>query len=299
MARSLRVALLSTALSVTFGCSFFQLDDKDLKIPPKKPAAAGMSGAAGMATTGGTGGTPSASGGTAGEVPGTGGTGGTSGTSAGTGGSAMAGSGGSAGDGMLAGAGGASGGMPQGGLGGDATAAGGMSAGSAQGGMPGAGTGSGGAADCASLNAMAQAFAGHCYLLVTTAASWDAAKSACAGMNGAHLVTISDETTDAFNAEDMFVYTLSGMKDTWLGITDGKMPKDPGDGTPYKWITGEADPPSDAWVSGEPNNYNKNCANGDSCYEHCGFMVENGGDKWNDDLCEATKQYVCEWDMGG
>jgi len=296
MARSLGVALLSTAVSLSFGCSFFELDSKDLQIPPKKPAAAaGTPGAAGMATLGGAGGMQSTSGGTAGEAPSTGGT-----NAAGTGGSAMAGTGGSAGDGMMAGAGGASGGMPAtGGVGGDATAAGGMSAGSAQGGMPGAGTGSGGASTCASLNAMSQAFAGHCYLLVTTTATWDGAKSACAGMNGAHLVTISDASTDDFNAEDMFVYTLSGMKDTWLGITDGKMPKDPGDGTPYKWITGEADPPAGAWQDGEPNNYNKPCANQDSCYEHCGFMVENGGDKWNDDLCEAMKQYVCEWDMGG
>lgn len=292
MARSLGVALLSTVLSLTFGCSFFELDSKDLELPPKKPpAAAGSPGAAGSATTGGAGGDVSASGGTAGELPSTGG------TNPGTGGSAMAGSGGSAGDGMTAGAGGATGGMP--GAGGMEAETGGMSAGSAQGGMPGAGTGSGGAATCASLNPMAQAFAGHCYLLVTTTASWDAAKDACAGMNGAHLVTISDETTDAFNAEDMFVYTLSGMKDTWLGITDGKMPKDAGDGTPYKWITGEADPPGEAWQDGEPNNYNKPCANQDSCYEHCGFMVENAGDKWNDDLCEAMKQYVCEWDMGG
>lgn len=297
MASSLRVTLLSTALSLTFGCSFFELDSKDLVIPPKKPAAAAGKageGAGGTIVTESSGGMPSTSGGTGGEAPSTGG------TSPSTGGSATAGSGGSAGDGMMAGAGGTSGGTPSlGGVGGDNSAAGGMSAGSAQGGMPGAGTGSGGATTCAALSPMAQAFAGHCYLLVTTTASWDGAKSACAGMNGAHLVTISDATTDAFNAEDMFIYTLSGMKDTWLGITDGKMPKDAGDGSPYKWITGEADPPGDAWQTGEPNNYNKPCANMDSCYEHCGFMVENADDKWNDDLCEAMKQYVCEWDMGG
>ena len=36
----LRTALLSAALACTFGCSFFQLDEKDLEIPPKKPEAA-------------------------------------------------------------------------------------------------------------------------------------------------------------------------------------------------------------------------------------------------------------------
>lgn len=291
MSSSLRVALLSTALTCTFGCSFFSLDTDDLKLPPRTPAA-GKAGeaAAGASTMGGNGGMPVTSeGGTAGQVPSTGGS-----SAAGTGGT-----GGSAGGDTSAGAGGSTGGTPaMGGMSGDATA-GGMS-GSAQAGTAGGSSGgSGGAGSCASLNAMAQSFAGHCYLLVTMQASWDDAKSACAGMNGAHLVTISDDTPDAFDAEDMFVYTLSQMQDTWLGITDGKMPTETGNGSPYTWITGEPNPPGDAWQSGEPNNYNKPCKNGDSCYEHCGFMVAGAGDKWNDDLCEATKQYVCEWDMGG
>lgn len=40
MSNLLRSALLSIALACTVGCTFFQLDDKDLVIPPKKPEAA-------------------------------------------------------------------------------------------------------------------------------------------------------------------------------------------------------------------------------------------------------------------
>jgi len=124
----------------------------------------------------------------------------------------------------------------------------------------------------------------------------------------AHLVTISngmpaDKAT--FDAEDQFVYTLAAGQDTWLGLTDGKMDTEAPDGTFYTWINQEDSPPSDwgtayGWVDGEPNNYQKACASGSGdCYEHCGMMVSDQAGKWNDDLCESTKQYVCEWDMGG
>jgi len=291
MSSTLRTALLSSALSLTVGCSFFSVEDADQPIKPRGKATTGSAGkaaaAAGMAgtiaTSGGSGGT--GAGGDAGSAV-MGGSGGSS-AAAGTGtGGTLGGT-----DGM------------SGGAGGMAPASGGAGAGA----PPTGGAAGGGATTCAALNASAQAFGGHCYLLVTTAADFNAAKAACAGMSGAHLVTISngDPAMQAtFDAEDQFVYTLAAGKDTWLGLTDGKMDRDPGDGTPYKWITNEDNPPSDwgtayGWVENEPNNYNKPCANNDSCYEHCGMMVADQGDKWNDDLCESMKQYVCEWDMGG
>jgi hypothetical protein len=169
------------------------------------------------------------------------------------------------------------------------------------------GSAGGGTGACSSLNSAAQAFGAHCYLLVTNAAKWPDAKSACMSMMNAHLVTISNgmpPAKETFDAEDQFIFTLGGGKDTWLGLTDGKMDHDAGDGTPYKWITNEDSPLSDwgtayGWVDGEPNNYNKMCADQSSCYEHCGMMVADQGGKWNDDLCETPKQYVCEWDMSG
>jgi hypothetical protein len=182
---------------------------------------------------------------------------------------------------------------------------GGAIAGGPAGGMTG--SGGSGTVTCTSLDSAAQAFGGHCYLLVTKVAKFADAKSDCMSKMNAHLVTISNGSPAAqatFDAEDQFIFTLGGGHDTWLGLTDGKMDHDAGDGTPYTWITGEDSPPSDwgmayGWLSGEPNNYNKPCADNSSCYEHCGYMLPDMGDKWQDDLCEATKQYVCEWDMGG
>ncbi len=245
------------------------------------------------------------------------GTGGTQATgSGGSAGQATAGAGGSSGSGgdgasaggastggatAAAGAGGASGGMTAlGGAGGDATS---MAGSGVRAGMNAGGTGSSERNPCAAGSPDGKTFAGHCYLLVTSAKSFQAAKTDCMSKQ-AHLVTISNgdpPSQDTFDAEDTFVYGLAAGKDTWLGLTDGKMDRAPGDGTFYEWITGEPSP-LDAWgagygwQSGEPNNYQKPCMNGDNCYEHCGFMVSDQGDKWNDDLCESTKQYICEWD---
>jgi len=52
MSSLLRIALLATVLACTFGCSFFQLDEKDLEVPPKKPEAAAAAGKAGEAAAG-------------------------------------------------------------------------------------------------------------------------------------------------------------------------------------------------------------------------------------------------------
>ncbi len=82
MSSPLRTALLATALACTFGCSFFQLDDKDLEVPPKKPeAAAGKAGEAAAGTSAmSAGGTSTTSDGDAGGMaPTTAGGGGTAG----------------------------------------------------------------------------------------------------------------------------------------------------------------------------------------------------------------------------
>ncbi len=132
--------------------------------------------------------------------------------------------------------------------------------------------------------------------------NWNAAKSACSDMN-AHLVTISSEAPlmqSDFDAEGNYVFaTLGGSQETWIGCSDGLMDHDPGaDDKPFMWVDGEALTLTN-WNSGEPNHYNKNCMDNSSCYEHCVFMMTDPAGKWNDELCEATKQYVCEWDMGG
>jgi hypothetical protein len=297
MSSSLQTALLTSAVSLVVGCSFFTLEDSG--VTPMKTGTGGSTATGGAGGTGGTGGTGGASGSAGlatGGTPGTAGTGG----GAGTGGAAAA-----AGSGALAGAGGTAGAPATGGAGGV------PAAGAAGTGIAGSGdlAGAGGeaATGCAALNPGAQAFAGHCYLAVSGTVTWSAAKAGCEALgNGAHLVTISSAaplTQTEFDAENAFVFNLGGSKETWIGATDGMSDRDMPNGTAYMWVN--AEPMTlDKWrvEPVEPNNYNKNCASGDSCYEHCAAMLAAdpgpAGD-WNDDLCEATKSYVCEWDMGG
>jgi hypothetical protein len=299
MSSSLQTALLTSAVSLVVGCSFFTLEDSG--VIPMKPGTGGSTATGGMGGTSGAGGTGGA-GGSAGLA--TGGTPGMAGTGggAGTGGAAAA-----AGTGPLGGAGGTAGAPATGGAGGAPVAGAGGTGIAGSGDMAGAG----GEAPmgCAELNPGAQAFAGHCYLAVSGTVTWSAAKSGCEALgNGAHLVTISSAaplTQTEFDAENAFVSNLGGSKETWIAATDGMSDRDMPNGTPYMWANGEP-MTLDKWRVDpmEPNNYMKDCSNMDDCWEHCGAMLgseSNPGPvgEWNDDLCEATKSYVCEWDMGG
>jgi len=298
---SLRVALFFSAASLSIGCDFFSLGDDD-----DESAGGSANGATGGATS--MGGTP-ALGGTGGS-PALGGTGG-----AGTGGAGGAGRGGTGTDAGMGGTGGMGGslaGAPSGGTAGGAGASGagmagdmamgGMSAGGLAG-MAGSASGAGGSGPvtCATLNPDSEAHGGHCYLLVDTPVTWTNAKNACMAL-GAHLVTISSEaplTQADFDAEQDFVYVeLGGSKDTWIGLSDGHMDKDSATGDPFEWVNDEPLTLSN-WNENEPNHYMKDCMDGSDCWEHCTFMMMDPAGKWNDELCEMTKQYVCEWDMGG
>lgn len=278
---------------VLVGCDFFTLEEPDEK---------DKMGTGGTSATGGSGGTGGASGGTGGATGGTGGAmGGTAGTvvMAGTGGSAgdsssggsagaVAGSGGDTSAGGSAGTGGDAAGSGAGGTGGEGAGAGGTAGG---GGSSGSGSG-----PCASINAQAQSFGGHCYYRNSTPVSWTAAKAGCEALSaGGHLVTITSME------EQQFVWGLASMMDAWIGATDGKMENEPGDmGVLSMWITGEDIMQFNGWASGEPNNYQKACSSGQGdCWEHCGFMWVDTQGAWNDDICGYEKAYICEWDMGG
>lgn len=285
-------SLLPVALALV-GCGFFSLDEAEET--PK----------AGSGGTGGTGGTGGATGGTGGATGGTGGA--TGGTGGATGGSAgtivMAGSGGAAGAGGSAGAVAGSGGDT---ATGGAAGSGGAGAGTGgSGGTAGEGAGAGGTAGgggsggsvltgCAAINAQAQAYGGHCYYRNSTAVTWSAAKSGCEALSmGGHLVTITSQ------GEQDFVWGFAQMMDAWIGATDGLMDNQGGNGTPSSWITGEDIGQFNGWASGEPNNYQKDCPGGGTCFEHCGFMWVDTQGKWNDDVCGYDKAYICEWDSGG
>lgn len=281
------------------GCAFFSIEDQ----PARDGMGAGGTGTGGSVGKGGSGGATAGSGtgGGAGSSMGTGGSsGGTNGGSAGSGGSTAGGTSGTGGGAGSAGA-------ASGGTAGATVAGNGGLAGSASGssGAGGAGAGTAGAGGsgpvtCMTLNPGSEAFDGHCYLFVSNPVTWQNGRDGCEAL-GAHLVTLSSgdgRTQEQFDAEQAFVWGLTGMRDIWIGATDGKGDMEMGSGDPFTWITGEA-MTLDKWADGEPNNYQKDCPNGGTCYEHCGFMWAEQGGNWNDDVCANTKPYVCEWDMGG
>lgn len=243
-----------------------------------------------------------------GGSPGKGGTGGTPGaagsTAAGSSGASASGSGGMAGAGVAgAGAGGlaAGGSVGLGGLAGTGTGGdtGGGSGGEATAGGSGNG-GSGGApaSACAAMDANADTFEEHCYLLVEDAKGWREAEADC-DARGGYLVTISSEgelTQEDFDAERTFVWNFAKQMDVWIGATDGLMDNQGGNGTPSTWSNGEMMVLHD-WEGGEPSNTAKDCPNGEGmCWEHCGFMWQERGGGWNDEVCAAEKRYICEWD---
>ena len=225
------------------------------------------------------------------------------GTSSGSGGDATAGTGGSGGsDGGSSGAAGAGmgggAGAALGGMAGDVTSGGmaGTSGTAGMGGMAGSGP-----VTCESLAPGSKAHAGHCYLLVTNGANWGNAKKSCSDKGG-HLVTISSEEPlmqSDFDAENDFVFKeLGGSKDTWIGLSDGHTDKESATDGEFKWVNDEA-LTLENWNDNEPNHYMKDCMDGSDCWEHCVFMMTDPAGVWNDELCEISKQYVCEWDMGG
>jgi hypothetical protein len=240
---------------------------------------------------GATGGTSVDPGATGGSPPGSGGAGVAAG--AGTGSAAA---GGTAGE-ML---GGSAGTGADRGSGGDAVGGESGSAGDASGGEAGAAP-----VDCSSHGATAQGFDGHCYAFHADQVTWKKAGSTC-DADGAHLVTISSEgrTAGEFLAENAFVWKLAGAQPTWIDATDGKGPRQPGDGTYYKWVTGEP-MAMDNWTDGQPNNSETACDSGTgsgNCYEHCGFLWSTAGREmdavpgWSDRFCDHTITFVCEWD---
>lgn len=249
------------------------------------PGATGKAGAGGTTGTAGGGGMPQA---------------GAGGSTAGAGGTATAGTGGSSTGGTAAaGAAGAAAGMAGTGTGGGgaagASGAGGSAAGSAGSGTGGSGGMDGGSKGCTGPNA--ENFEGHCYRRYSMARTWGEARSACTE-DGGYLVVISsqDRTQEQFDAEGDFVWQLANMEDVWIGTSDGRADTENGENAMFTWVNGEA-MTLEKWGDNEPNHYQKDCPNGDDCYEHCGFMSDELGGAWNDEICAVEMAYVCEYDM--
>jgi hypothetical protein len=147
------------------------------------------------------------------------------------------------------------------------------------------------------MDANADTFEGHCYLLVEDAKGWREAEADCKA-RGAYLVTISSDgelTQEDFDAERTFVWDFAKQMDVWIGATDGLMDNQGGTGAPSEWSNGEEMVIHD-WEGGEPSNTAKDCPNGQGmCWEHCGFMWQERGGGWNDEVCADEKRYICEW----
>jgi hypothetical protein len=304
---SLTWSCAAPLLLVAAGCSFFTLeepdaDDDDDGGPSSGGSASGTGGTPPTSGTGGSGGSTagSSAGGTSGASSGAGGAGGSAGGGAGGAASGGGGAAGSASGGDAGSATAGTSGADAGGTGGAGTSGSG-GAGGTGGGAGSAGNGGTGSPPdaCDDINASAEEFAGHCYLVNTTPVAWPAARDACMALGG-HLVTISSEgvTQTEFDAENAFVWGLVDNMEVWLGLTDGKQDSEAGDMTPFAWVTGEAIT-IHAWSDAEPNNYQKECTvgGGGTCYEHCGFIPSDRNGQWNDDVCAYEKPYVCEWEL--
>lgn len=124
---------------------------------------------------------------------------------------------------------------------------------------------------------------GHSYQRKDTALTWDAAKTACAGLS-AHLATSTSQSeNDWINAN------MANGVPIWLGGTDAIK-----EGT-WQWITGETWSYQN-WAPQEPNN-----ASGGEDFLMMNFPGKPAG-SWNDyggpgSFSTKTEPYLCEWDL--
>ncbi len=126
-----------------------------------------------------------------------------------------------------------------------------------------------GAAPCTETGALQ--FGGHCYFLVTTPASAQAAQTTCTG-SAAHLVTLTQ------SGEQTAVAALGAGTERWIGLF--RMNGQPIDAN-YAWVTNEPRAGFSDWSPGEPNGSGQ-----------CVRLLATG--LWADDNCQNTHAFICE-----
>jgi len=124
---------------------------------------------------------------------------------------------------------------------------------------------------------------GHSYQRFDKPVTWEAARTACAGLS-AHLATSTSQSENAWINTNM----ANGIA-VWLGGTDAD-----NDGT-WEWITGEVWSYQN-WAPNEPNN-----AGGGEDFLMMNFPGKPPG-SWNDyggpgNNSTKTEPYLCEWDL--
>lgn len=145
------------------------------------------------------------------------------------------------------------------------------------------------------------------YQVVTTPASWTAARAAAKAKTAAstglpgvtssltgHLAQISSEDENSFIAAAAALTPGSGNSNVWLGANDLDAPDGPGElgtsRTGWQWAdsgTQIHDGDFAGWAPGEPNN-----AGG----VEDGVEMRTDG-AWNDISTSGTRKYVIEWDL--
>ena len=120
------------------------------------------------------------------------------------------------------------------------------------------------------------AYDDHAYVVVTTASTWEAARSACADI-GYHLVDVRD------SAEEAWIWVEAEAADPaaswWHGANDREA-----EGT-FGWDGGSPSVFLD-WRTGEPNDFGGN--------EDCAAFADDGGGSWNDRDCASVYPFFCE-----
>ncbi|XP_070694528.1 C-type lectin domain family 4 member E-like [Pempheris klunzingeri] len=120
-------------------------------------------------------------------------------------------------------------------------------------------------------------FGRSCYLLSTTADSWDKARQDCRD-RGADLMVVDGHT------EQEFLTYFN--KEIWIGLNDRD-----NEGT-WKWTDGSALTQA-YWSPGGPDNGAGNPEWGEEDCVH--LMVNRQTEKnWNDRRCDASLQWMCE-----
>lgn len=123
------------------------------------------------------------------------------------------------------------------------------------------------------------AYAGHCYVFVTSPMSWDAARSHCHRLGSFELVTIEGEEEEEW-LHGQETARVSGT--WWIGYTD-----EDSEGN-WKWTSGSQSK-YNRWSSRNPDNY----TGGPSGRQNC--VTDNYSDgRWDDDDCLRENPFICE-----
>ncbi|XP_075061078.1 asialoglycoprotein receptor 1-like [Mixophyes fleayi] len=117
-------------------------------------------------------------------------------------------------------------------------------------------------------------YALSCYYVSEGTESWSDAKKDCENRKS-HLVVINSAE------EQIYVSKMTKKINTWIGLTEVS--------GSWRWVDGTSyDTAPKFWVDNEPNDHPHGLAGTEDC-AHIRY-----GDRWNDERCSQSYQYICE-----